>query len=317
MFAFLRAPSDAPPDSDESVLDRYPRRLYNRFLWVLIAVWTVHLFLPLPDTALFRWPVQATLLLPLVAVLTRQTKRLIARDDAPIDPPLDTRKPEQPPYQQMNAVADCEFYWRKMRIPGDQVEDMSRDLDEHFGQAVKEGRSVRSVVGDDVEAFARAWAEEYGAEPDFSPEPIAHVVQGWVLSFSACASILAGIYHLLEWSLYVPVAWILGVYLFVVAAWFGQPVADLAERTKSWRYSPWKSMLAAGGLVVLIAAVSVVMALFFVVVGPRIPFEWPWYATVACALVACSIVTLWLRGFSREEKRSGRDARQDKDRETP
>ena len=59
------------------------------------------------------------------------------------------------------------------------------------------------------------------------------------------------------------------------------------------------------------AAVSGVMALFFVVVGPRIPFEWPWYATVVCALVALSIVAAWVQRFSREDaererRRTGR-----------
>lgn len=319
MFAYLRAPSDGPPDSEESVLDRYPGRLYDRFMWVLIAVWTVYLFLPLPDTVLFNWPVQATLALPLLAVLIRGAKRTFAgRGDAAVlsGEFLDIYRTEDSTAQVMNVSIGCSVHWRKMGIPQDQIDDMTHDLDEYIGQARGEGRSVRSVVGDDVKAFAAAWAEGYGAEPDPTPgptpEPIKYVISGWVLSFSACATVLATLFHLLEWTLYVPVVWVFGVYLFLVAAWFGQPVADLFDRVKAWRYSAVKSMLAAGGLILILAAVSVAMALLFTVVGPRIPFEWPWYATVVSALVALSVVVVWVRGFSREEaererRRAGRE----------
>ena len=302
LFAYLRAPSAAPPGSEESVLDRYPRRVYNGFMWFLVAMWTVYLFLPLPDTVLFRWPVQATLTLPLLAMLIRGAKRLVGGDSAAAPREfLEIDGPEDQATQVANATVDCSIHWRKMRIPEDQTYDMLRDLDDHIQQAVKEGRSVRSVVGDDVEEFAEAWAEEHGAEPDPRPEPVKDVVMGWVLSFSACATVLATFAHLRDWSLHVPVAWIVGVYLFIVAAWFGQPVADLLDRVKSWRYSPAKSMLAAALIVLSIAALSGVMALFFMVVGPRIPFEWPWYATVVSALTALSIVFSWLRRFSRED----------------
>lgn len=315
LFAYLRAPSDEPPGSEESVLDRYPRRLYDGFVWVLIAVWTVHLFLPLPDTVLFRWPVQATLALPLVAVLIRGTKRFVgggAERGGRIRMADEVQHQEDRRTQAMDTVMDCSLHWGKMRLPGDRIDDMRRDLDAYIERALQEGRTVRSVVGDNIEEFAGAWAEGYDVEPDFSPEPLRHVVQGWVLSFSACVTILATLYHVLEWSLYAPVAWVLGVYLFLVAAWFGQPVADLFDRAKAWRYSAVKSMLAAGGLVLILAAVSAAMALLFTVVGPRIPFEWPWYATVASAFVAFSVVISWVRDFSREDaererRRAGRE----------
>ena len=304
LFAYLRAPSDAPPDSEESVLDRYPRRPYNFFMWSLVALWGAHLLLPIPETVLLGWPVQATLALPLLAVLVRGAKRLVAGDGDAAGTPRPSEDVEEDQTQQvMSAVADCAIHWRRMRIPQETIGDMLHDLDEYIGRATDEGRSVRSVVGDDTKAFAEAWAEEHGAEPDPEPdpEPTKDVISGWVLSFSACATVLATFAHIMEWSLYVPVAWIVGVYLFIVAGWFGQPVADLLDRAKSWRYSPWKSMLAAALIVLVMAAVAGIMALFFMVVGPQIPFEWPWYATVVCALVACSIVAVWVWRFSREE----------------
>lgn len=315
LFAYLRAPSDAAPDSGESVLDRYPRSAYNFFVWSLVALYAVCLLLPLPETLLFRWPLQATLALPIVAVLIRGVKGHLARNDASAGAPLGVERPGEsgdPAHQVANVVMDCSFYWSRMRIPEDQIDDMRRDLDEYLEQALKDGRSVRSAVGEDVEEFAEAWAEEHGAEPDPRPEPVKDVVMGWVLSFSGCATVLATFAHLRDWSLHVPVVWIAGIYLFIVAAWFGQPVADLVARAKSWRYSPAKSMLAAGLVVLLMAAVAGVMALFFLVIGPRVPFEWPWYATVVSALVALSVVCVWLWKFSREEaererRRAGRE----------
>lgn len=304
LFAYLRAPSDASPGSEESVLDRYPRRLHDGFMWLLVAVWAIHLLLPFRDVVLFRWPVQATLALPLLAVLIRGVRGRLARDGASSGPPLGFGGPgeqEDPAHQVANAIMDCSFHWSRMRIPEGKIDDMRRDLDEYLEQAVEDERSVRSVVGEDVQEFAEAWAEEHGAEPDPRPEPARDVVMGWVLSFSACATALATFAHLADWSLHVPVVWIVGIYLLIVAGWFGQPVADLLDRTKSWRYSSWKSMLAAALIVLVMAAVAGVMALLFMVVGPRIPFEWPWYATVVCALVACSIAAVWVRRFSRED----------------
>lgn len=133
-----------------------------------------------------------------------------------------------------------------------------------------------------------------GVEPDLSPEPFRHVVQGWVLSVSGFAAGSATLFHVLDWTMYVPVAWILGTYLFVLGVWFfGEYVASLIETAKRWQRSPLKSMLAAGATVGLMVAVSVILALFFMVVGPAFPFDWPWYATMASALIALSVLLLW------------------------
>lgn len=321
LFAQLRAPSDAPPSSDKSVVDQYPRRLLDTFVILLVAVWAAYLYLPLSRAVLINWSLEATLLLPLLAVLIRAAKRLLPermkRPATQVRPGVSA--PVSPTEHRRDVGLRSLKRWAEMRIPGDQAGDLLDDLNDHIDEAVAGGRSVRSVVGDDVEAFAEAWAEEHVAEPGHKPgpepEPIGDVISGWILSFSACATGLAVLFHLLEWSLYVPVVWIFGLYLLLVACWFGQPVADLLDRVKAWRYSPAKSMLAAGLLALLLAAVSVAMTFLFVVVGPRIPFEWPWYATAISAVVAGSIVALWLRRFSREEaEREERGTGQESDR---
>lgn len=53
-------------------------------------------------------------------------------------------------------------------------------------------------------------------------------------------------------------------------------------------------MLAAVGLVLMLVAVSVLGAIFFMYVGPLIPFVWPWYATIVSATVAFLILFSWL-----------------------
>lgn len=300
LLAYLRAPAEEPPDSEESVLDRYPRRLYHTFMWSLVAVWAVYLYLPLPDIQLFVWPWQATLAVPVLAVLVRSGKRVlpehIGDQDQQTGYPGESEQEhrEQAP-ETLDVLLDCELHWLKMRISQQKVEEMGDELQKYIGEAAEDGRSIDSVIGLDVEAFAEAWAEGSGAGPDFSPEPAKYKLQGWVLSVTACSAILAGIYHVLDWTLYVPVAWISGCYLFLLGLSFlGELLDNVVETAKSWRYTPWKSMLAAVGLVLMLVAVSVLGAIFFMYVGPLIPFVWPWYATIVSATVAFLILFSWL-----------------------
>lgn len=304
-FAYLRQPADAPPGSDEKVLDRYPRRTYSVLMWLLIAVFAVYAFLPLPDDVLFRWPVSATLALPVVAVLLRAAQRLLPRAQPGENRPFRrtaTRIPADDREKQVvEVLLACRWQWTKMRMPQDGIEDMTELLEQHIEDATRDGKPVEAVVGPDVEAFAEAWAEDSGIEPEPAEEPLRHRVQGWVLSVSSFATISATFVHLTEWTLFVPVAWILGIYLFVLSIWFfGERIDEQVQSAKHWRYTPWKSLLAASIVVLAMVGVSVVLALFFMVVGPMFPFDWPWYATVASALVACSVLLVWVWGFAKE-----------------
>lgn len=62
--------------------------------------------------------------------------------------------------------ADCERYWRAAGIERRAANEMRRELEVHLADAGADGRSPESVVGDDLEEFARSWAAEQqpGAE---------------------------------------------------------------------------------------------------------------------------------------------------------
>ena len=57
-------------------------------------------------------------------------------------------------------LAQCEQYWRQTGVDEAAVVDMRRELDSHLSEAMDAGKSPLSVVGEDVAAFAEAWAAE-------------------------------------------------------------------------------------------------------------------------------------------------------------
>ncbi len=59
------------------------------------------------------------------------------------------------------VVADCERYWKATGVPRQAAAEMRLELELHLAQAAAEGRSVETVLGDDVAAFAETWAAEY------------------------------------------------------------------------------------------------------------------------------------------------------------
>jgi hypothetical protein len=66
------------------------------------------------------------------------------------------------------VVEDCVEYWRTTGVPRSAVAGMREELEQHLQDAVAAGKSVESVVGPDVLAFAEEWAREFrpaGAVP--------------------------------------------------------------------------------------------------------------------------------------------------------
>jgi len=54
--------------------------------------------------------------------------------------------------------SDCERYWRAAGISRREAAEMRRELESHLIDASRDGRTIESVVGDDVGAFAAEWA---------------------------------------------------------------------------------------------------------------------------------------------------------------
>jgi hypothetical protein len=66
------------------------------------------------------------------------------------------------------VVEDCVEYWRRTGVPRSAVAGMREELEQHLQDAVAAGKTVESVVGPDVLAFAEEWAREFrpaGAVP--------------------------------------------------------------------------------------------------------------------------------------------------------
>ncbi|MEM7094833.1 MAG: NfeD family protein [Actinomycetota bacterium] len=52
----------------------------------------------------------------------------------------------------------CELVWRQQSIDSGAVEEMRAELESHLREATGHGKTVESVVGEDINLFARTWA---------------------------------------------------------------------------------------------------------------------------------------------------------------
>lgn len=67
------------------------------------------------------------------------------------------------------VAADCERYWRGAGLGRRVASDMRQELESHLTQALGDGRTIESVIGDDLAAFAKEWAAEQGPRPGGLP----------------------------------------------------------------------------------------------------------------------------------------------------
>lgn len=61
----------------------------------------------------------------------------------------------------VDVLEACERYWDRTHVPRRAIVEMKAELASHLADARAAGRSVESVVGDDLPAFAEAWAVEH------------------------------------------------------------------------------------------------------------------------------------------------------------
>jgi membrane protein implicated in regulation of membrane protease activity len=67
-------------------------------------------------------------------------------------------------------VEQCQSYWLGSGVTADTAEDMATELRSHLDEATSAGKSVETVTGYDLDAFAEAWAEA-SREPAAAREP--------------------------------------------------------------------------------------------------------------------------------------------------
>ena len=60
----------------------------------------------------------------------------------------------------VDVLEACERYWVRTHIPKRAIDEMTTELSSHLAEAESDGRSIDTVIGNDLAAFAEAWAAE-------------------------------------------------------------------------------------------------------------------------------------------------------------
>ncbi len=60
----------------------------------------------------------------------------------------------------IDVLEACERFWQKTHVPRRAIEEMTVELSSHLAEAEADGRTIESVIGDDLPVFAEAWAAE-------------------------------------------------------------------------------------------------------------------------------------------------------------
>ncbi len=263
LFMRVRRPAGASSDDDETMWEVYPVWLRYGLLGLGILAVTYDRFVQSPEEVAFVWPWSATAVLLMASPVLLALRKVVggktleyrpgSRNDA--DYLYDGFDPQD---EIDLVVEDCVFYWKTdTRIPADQACEMGEELEQHLWGAVEDGKTVESVIGPDVEAFAEEWADE-----ERPPTSTRDRVVEFVFGVSAFFTIAAGLGHFLGWELYVPILWF-PVLLFIGIG--SSLVGKIVDQTRQPQtVSLRKSWLLAAGVALLVAvlAVGIASALF-------------------------------------------------------
>lgn len=299
LFARVRRPSGVDSDADVSVWDAYPGWLRVGIISAAILALAYDRFLQSTDQEIFTWPWTATVGVLAASPLLLLLRKVIAGE--PMEAYNERLHDEdrylygflEPRDQIELVVKDCVFYWKTdTRIPADRAHEMGEELEQHLWAAVEDGKTVDSVVGPDIDAFAEEWAEE-----DHPPPTAADRAVEIVFGISAFFTIAAGLGHILGWDLYVPLSWFLVLFLLGVGTWFIQKVIasirqpQTGNLKKSWLLTATVGLLACS----LSAGIALILFVVYEEASLVTSLQWPWYATIASAAVALSMIFLWIR----------------------
>lgn len=180
----------------------------------------------------------------------------------------------------VDVLAQCEAHWLVNRIPEARVDEMRDELHQHLREATRDGKTVESVVGDDVLMFAESWVQE--SRPAW---PMYRRVAWFGDLFATMVAVFAVLMHLLWWDLAVPVRWSEAALLLVTGGICGVSAARVRGLGSAWQAS-WPVVIAAS---LLIAGAA--WGLSELTTGQRngVVLVWPWYWTAAAAALAVAL----------------------------
>ncbi|WP_128378750.1 hypothetical protein [Streptomyces cavernae] len=96
------------------------------------------------------------------------------------------------------VLAICRSNWEYRGVDDASVKDMLAELSAHLEEAAAAGRAPRDVVGDDVKAFAAAWAR--------ARTPLRRRLLGMAMVVPAAMGGILLMSHLIGWTGAVPVS---------------------------------------------------------------------------------------------------------------
>jgi hypothetical protein len=189
------------------------------------------------------------------------------------------------------VVDNCAVYWLGRGLSRTVVTDMCAELRDHLHAALRDGKSISDVTGDDLHAFAASWGQTY-----IRPAPLHRRMIDWSSTIVWLVAAMSMSKHVYAQSPLLEVYWSDVALVLVVAAFvplarhlvFGwiTPVS-----TKWWQRA--ESIAALVGLVVVVLLGLLVWLVQRL--APQPLFEWPWWLSAALAVLAAGLTALALR----------------------
>lgn len=122
------------------------------------------------------------------------------------------------------VVTDCVCYWVLKGLPRARIDEMEAELRQHLTAAVNDGKSLDTVIGDDLRTFAEDWAEAVR-----EPKPVRYRMLNWayVLFVSLIPVLLEVIIdaHSLTVPIYLGTLLLYAIMVLVPSVLFALPIS--------------------------------------------------------------------------------------------
>jgi hypothetical protein len=166
---------------------------------------------------------------------------------------------------------------------------MKSELETHLADAARDGKRVEAVVGPDLHAFARSWADENRTE-----QPPADRALSWASAgLWAAAGVLVA-KHALEWAPAFPLRWDTVLMIPLIAAAAQLLLSPRVAGASLGR--PMRATLALGAALGAVAFAGLLaLRAFAAGGGGDALLVWSWPATLAVILLALAVGAVAVR----------------------
>lgn len=184
------------------------------------------------------------------------------------------------------VIERCVVYWVLADVPRPEIEEMKLELQQHLRDAIQYSKPPEVVVGEDVESFAEAWADE-----NRTPKSPFAILFDFAAASAICATALLATRHILDWT---PVfsldLWTVVMVLILAAA--SQVLLSRPLARRNLFFGPWwRKLLVGFGVGALVVGLGLVWSLTeSTTLNPKLT-TWSWPATLI--LAAATLVIFW------------------------